>query len=277
MRGIGCAAPCLLAAALLLTGCQAQVTQISEHLPPPPAAELGPQFEVLKAPRYSYIISETVDNAGRVHLIAVPRRGHEGRPVVIGSKVVDFKELYPARHLVIGPQGVESSEIIRKGVNADSVDLAFDRAGNLHALIDDEHLMKQGGQWVGGLRTPWKEANLESFSHSLGRFSYASTTPAFVKGMPDLTWTFSMSSGDRNWPGRVEWTAGMGGFPVPLPSSEQAGKQIVVPEETPYRHWYALGTEDGLDVIAATESGDGQNRLHALYQGKNEALTMLIT
>jgi hypothetical protein len=162
------------------------------------------------------------------------------------------QRLYQVRHLVIGPQGAVSGETIRKGVpEPETIDLAFDRDGNLHALINDEHLMLKDGAWAGGLRTPWGAAGIKPFYHR-----------GFVRGAPDLTWTFWMHASDLQLPNRVDWRTNA---KLPYPESVDYEKQVVVAEETPYQHWFVLNMETGEHTYVVNIAADRQNALHAFY------------
>lgn len=247
----------MLVTATLLSGCG--TTQVSERNLPPPAVELGPQFEILKASRGTYKVSEVMDSTHRAHLVVA---------------VSDSEEV---RHLVIGPDGLLSSEVIRAGASPASLDLAFDGKGNLHALIDDEHLMQKDGKWIGSLRTPWKEANLNPYG--AGGNLLAAAGPGFVKGAPDLIWTFNVQGWEMGLSKRmmqhVIIGSGWNGAPIATPIPEpiiipyQTSKLLVVPEETPYRHWNAVGMESNLDVGEANVSIDGRNNLNVVYMANN--------
>ncbi len=255
----GAASGALLAAALLLAGCQTQTTQISEHLPPPPAAELGPQFEVLQAPRYGYDVEGLTDGEGRVHLI-VALKGKapvkaDGLATSAEREAMRHDSVMEVRHVIIGPHGVLSSEIIRDVRETPiSLDLAYDRQGNLHALIGSEHLIFKDGAWTGGQRTPWREARLTPRSAH------------FAKGTPDLTWVFPVYGSTIGIPAVSDWTvATSGGGLAPYRRTEDILRRVIVPEETPYRHWYVLNMDRDDVSYVTLLAADRQNAIHVLY------------
>jgi hypothetical protein len=241
-----------LSAGLSLSGCATPPTQLAAHLPPPPAVKIGSALILEAAARGSYLIGDTMDGNGCVHLI------------------VARSDTRTVEHVSIGGTGVISRETIRTGIKPWSVDIAFDGKGRLHALIDDEHFMRdKDGKWVGPLRTPVSEAKID-----LARFTHPASTGhplgrvylRFIKGMPDLTWGFELAGAEMGLPTRTDLDFSRdGGIPIPSPVDDEVAKFVVVPEETPYRHWSALGMEDKLDVTQVMLVGDPQNVIHALY------------
>lgn len=241
---------CALLAGLLLSGCASPPTQIAEHLPPPPMLDMGPQLTLETAPRGHYWISETMDGAGHVHLIVARS----------DTKTVE--------HVSIGENGVISRETIRTGVEPRSVDIAFDRAGRLHALIDNAHFMRnEEGKWVGPLRTPLTEAHIDLARNTTPKFAdhpLWRIYPRFIKGTPDLTWGFGLAGGEMGLLPRLDLDVSSDD-PIPDPSYDQMEKFVVVPEETPYRHWSALGIGNKFDVTRVRLVGDSHNMIYALY------------
>ncbi len=236
--------------ALLLAGCE--TTELREHLPPAPAAALGPAFEVAHAQRYGSSIGGTVDGSGRAHLIIVAKTADQSE-IKPGINTVNTEEITEIRYVVVGPQGVERDTVIRSGCASPcSSDLAFDRAGVLHAVIGGEHLVLKDGVWKGQQRTPWQEAHI---------------TPGdamFVHGMPDLTWAFKVQNKDLGLPDRTHLPAAAQPDTSKLVRYEPYARTVVVPEETPYR-WYALSLEDDLDVRSMQLAADRQGAIHAFY------------
>ncbi len=263
----------MLAAALLLSGCATEpASEPGPQLPPapPPAADLGPEFEVSRIATHPYAVNGVMDSAGRAHLI-----------IAQVDTQVTLQEKKDIRHLIIAWDGTVSAEpvttvvkpVIRHGVNPGSVDIAFDRAGNLHALVDDEHLVLKEGKWVGSQRTPWKEANIRFGENNFESVRWL-TPPAFVKGMPELTWAFDVVGGDIGLSRRFEFGVTFYAVvPLPVPELNLVWKTVVVPEETPYRHWYALGMENNSDVVRTYNYfkpdkviGDKRGTIHAFYE-----------
>ncbi len=248
-------APGALAACLLLSGCE--TTELSAHLPPAPAAELGPAFELAHAPRYDSAIRGTMDSTGRAHLILAIKTG-EHSEIKPGQSATKVNKIMEVRYVVIGPSGAESNTVVRSGISQpDSdplqVDLAFDRAGALHALIGTEHLVLKNGAWTGGQRTPWQEIGITP------------RTARFVKGMPDLTWAFEVQNKELGLPDRTDRPAPEQAEPDVYTEYDPYYRMMVVPEETPYRHWYALGMEDELDTDLLELAADRQHAVHAFY------------
>jgi hypothetical protein len=226
----------VLLVAIFLSGCAMEPTKISEHLPPPPNATIGPEMQLLKIPTSTDdIASAVLDKLGKAHVIIAAER---------------LKEV---SYVVIGANGVLSSQVMLTHVTPNSIDLAFDREGRLHALIDDEHLMLKDGHWIGQLRTPWKEAGVHPVWGE----------PQFVKGAPDLTWAFYLGGSDLNLGRRF---GVVGGANLAFPVMTKVIKLVVVPEEAPYKHWNAVGMEDNSDIQPhAKVMADGKMNIYVAY------------
>ncbi len=265
----------VLAATLLSAGCALvppPMTEFSANPPPRPDAILGPQFELVKAGHWpspdmgGTQFAQAKANHWLPHVRGFIDRFQQAHIIIALNNPAEV------RYLLVGPNGVLSSEIIRSGVEPDAVDIASDRQGNLHALIGYEHLMKKDGTWAGNLRTPWKEANLEQLSPGRGFGLFRSDAPwvpqpEFVQGAPDLVWAFSVRGGEMNLSRRTEFADCSGEGCIPFPMFFQTTKLLVVPEESPsYKHWYAVGVEDNRNINVLTITTVKQNELSVWYR-----------
>jgi hypothetical protein len=234
----------VLIAIFILVGCASPpITEFSEHLPPLPNATIGPEMQLLRIPTSGNDRGSAVlDDAGDAHVIIAAAK---------------LKEI---RYLVIGPEGVLSDHVMRTHSAPDSVSIAFDQQGRLHALIDDEHLMLKDGHWIGHLRTPWSEAGAHPYLPST--FGPGANGPEFVMGASDLSWAFMLRGGDLNLGRRLEF---VGGVNLAIPWVSKISKLVVVPEETPYKHWNVVGMEDYSDTGAPNFMADKKGNMYVTY------------
>ena len=238
----------LVAAALGLHGCVTatldppQRTQLRDASVVPPVAQLSPTLELAKVKTASDVARVIIDASGNAHV------------------VLSLKVPREVRHIVVGADGVLEREIVCSGVQADSLDAAFDRSGTLHILIDGNHYVKTNGGWRGGERTPWQDAGLRVRG------------AGFVDGASDLTWQFLVRGKDIGAPGRWDWqilAAGPGAPAVPLiwPWHSRPDKLVVVRESNLANPvWTVIDPTDQLGIKDRKVAENAEGAIEVLYQ-----------
>jgi hypothetical protein len=94
---------------------------------PSPDVRLSPEIQLLDVPVRK--ISAAIDQDGRVHVLALASKPPE------------------LHHLIIGIEGVLNREVVTSSDSYDHLDIAFDGSGNLHAIVDEDHLVLENDKW----------------------------------------------------------------------------------------------------------------------------------
>lgn len=236
---------------LALSGCQTIAVLPTEDVTTltTPHIHASPLHVLLKMPTGLDRVRALVDSTGLAHIFIASVRTNQ------------------VHHVVLGPDGVIERELIKSNVDTLNLDAAFDRSGQLHVLIGEEHLMQRDRSWVTVERTPWKEAGL-TIRRRL----------SFVAGARDLTWAFLIDGKKVGTPGRWDWFGVAGGYP-PLgliwPWHTQADKLMIVPEMAPtYTMWMVLEPESSLDTDFWAFSADRQGVVHVVYEQSRTMVMM---
>ena len=185
--------PKLFVLCVILCGCSSlQPPEIGQSGSVSPF-QPGPEFEILGG--FAHGNAAVTDAAGRVHVIAMLTR--------------------PAglHRLVIGPQGVESRELISTTVTGfSSVMAAFDHAGRLHVVNGTHHFVLDAGRWQGP-----KE----------GR-----ACTDLVLAAEDLVCAFEIQGAKVGTAGRCDWFGipGMLTPPIPFPWYVRSRKGVIARE-----------------------------------------------
>lgn len=231
---------------LVLPGCSKSILV----LPPDdvttqttPYIHAGPLHLLLKMPTGLDKVKVLIDKTGLAHIFIASVRTNE------------------VHRVVLAPDGVIERELIKSNVDTLNLDVAFDRSGQLHVLIGEEHLIKQDGTWVTWERTPWKETGLKI------------KKPGFVAGARDLTWAFLISGEEVGTPGRWDWFGVAGGLPpmgLIVPWHTQADKLMIVPEMAPtYTLWMVVEPESTRDTWFWAFGVDRQGAIQVVYEQAN--------
>ena len=140
----------LPALCLLLAGCASEPVVIQAG--PPPDVEFSPVLELLSDATSNDQVETLIDRDGRAH-------------VIIAAK--GTREIH---HVIISPGGAVEREVIKSGPSPWAVSAAFDAAGRLHVLLDEQHFVQEASGWNAVKSTPW--------DGSAARASAAATTSA---------------------------------------------------------------------------------------------------
>lgn len=209
----------------------------SEAAVPPPQVRLGPTVSLLEAPTARDKVRAIAGSDGSIHVLVASTERRE---------VVE----------VIVPLSAEvQRRVIRSQVSPSQIDVAFDARGRLHALIDAEHFVMEGGTWQRSDRTPWQ--------------SLASKPEVrrFVRGAPDLVWVFELSGTALDAPGRVE-IHGFGGYAGAIfwPWLTH-GRRTVLVADSPsgYGPWVVLEPQGKEDTAVIDAEADERGNVHLVY------------
>jgi hypothetical protein len=138
--------------------------------------------------------------------------------------------------IVVEPGGMVERRIVLEDTSPSYVDLAYDRQKRLHLLIEQKHMVFQGGVWQESDQTPWQDFDLKIGS------------PHFVPGAPHLVWMFQVDGKDVGTPWRMD-IYGVGGY----------GGAIIWPWVT-----------HGVRTVMTAESAEGYGPLLVLEPDKKE-------
>lgn len=225
----------LLSLCLLLAGCASEPVVIQAG--PPPDVEFGPVLELLPRATSNDQVETLVDASGRAH-------------VIIAAK--GTREIH---HVTVAPDGAVQRELIGSGPSPWAVSAAFDAAGRLHVLLDEQHFVREASGWNSVESTPWSDAGLRALA------------PSLVQGPDGLLWSFTVNGKEIGSKGRWEWFAiggAMGGLIFPWHSASL--KRVFVPEAaTAAPAWYVLDPQDNLDSQDAMPAVDAGGNLHVVY------------
>ncbi|MCY1271145.1 hypothetical protein D9M68_214780 [compost metagenome] len=235
------------ASAIALGACTTAPTQPdSEYSRKDPPVRVGESFMVLKTVTYRDKVKLLSDASGKIHAI-------------IG--VSQSKQLVAIQ---IGESGVEGSQLIRENVVPDhtDIDAAFDREGQLHVIVGDEHFVQRDGAWTVAADPPWKLAGVEAYK------------PHFVPGWPDLLWVFSLNGKHVGSPGRFSiYAIGGYGGAIPIPGYGYATKLVVVPGSRAGGNaagservaWCLVDPKTTDSVLYSWVNSDGRETIYLLY------------
>ncbi len=220
---------------LLLAACSAPLDQPTAR--PPTGVSTSPVIELLRGKTSSDKVCAVTDRQGVVHVI------------MASSSLRQVIEVRVPRH------GELSRRVIRSGSLPWTVDAAFDRHGQLHVLLDEEHLAWDGQTWRGGLETPWQAAGVSVYA------------PAFVHGAPTLTWTFHVDGSDVGSPRRLD-VYGFGGYGGALvwPWISSGSHAVMVAEtHAGYGSWIVVSPDERLDSSVCDAASDAQGNVFLTY------------
>ena len=219
----------------LLAGCASEPLVIQAG--PPPDVAFGPVLELLPDATSNDQVETLIDASGRAHVI-IAVKGRE--------------EIH---HGIVAPDGAVERERIRSASSPRAVSAAFDAAGRLHVLLDEQHFVQEATGWNAVKSTPWDDAGLRVLQ------------PSLVQGPDGLLWAFTVNGKEVGTKGRWEWYAiggAMAGLIFPWHSASL--KRVFVPEAaTAAPAWYVLDPQDNLDSENAMPAVDAGGNLHVVY------------
>lgn len=225
----------LLSQCLLLAGCASEPVVIQAG--PPPDVEFGPVLQLLPHATSNDQVETLIDRSGRAHVIIVAKRPDE------------------IHHVIVSPDGGVERELIASASSPSAVSAAFDAAGRLHVLLDEQHLVREESAWNSVESTPWGDAGLRALQ------------PSLVQGPDGMLWSFTVNGKEVGTQGRWEWYAiggAMGAFIFPWHSASL--KRVFVPEAaTAAPAWYVLDPQDNLDSQNTMPAVDADGTLHVVY------------
>jgi hypothetical protein len=128
----------LLSLCLLLAGCASE--PVVRQAGTPPDVEFGPALELLPRATSNDQVETLIDRDGRAHVIIAAK----------GSREI--------HHVIVSPDGAVERELIGSGASPWAVSAAFDAAGRLHVLLDEQHFVRDESAWNSVASTPWGEA-----------------------------------------------------------------------------------------------------------------------
>jgi hypothetical protein len=227
----------LMILSLWISGCTSlQISELAK-VAKPPNISLGSVHELLQFKTSMDKVRVVLDRSG------------------LGHVIVSSSKLEEVHHIVVGPEGVLEQEIIRSDIWPVSIDAAFDAAGLLHVLIDDEHWVKENGIWSNVEHTPWKEAGFKK------------VFPNFVSGAKDLIFAFSVGGDELGTPKRFDWY-GFGGFNAGIiwPWLTSGRKLVFVTEtNSKFTNWTVLDPQDKFDASNVHIVADFDDNVHVVY------------
>ena len=208
----------LISTCLFLSAC---ATVPPTDIPlPTHAVQPGPVIELLNERSIHDVVKIVPESENQVH-------------VLIAST-----ELKQVIDVVVRPEGVVQSRIIRSNISPSALDGAFDKNGKLHALIDTEHWVLLGEKWQFSCDTPWQRAGITA------------QEARFIPGGSDLIWSFTVNGEALGAPGRWDWYAigGYGGG-ILWPWHQHGKKLMIAPGSSiSGSGWMVLDRTDKSDV-----------------------------
>ena len=195
-----------------------------------PDVRLSPEIQLLDVPIER--LSAAIDQDGRVHALALASKPPE------------------LHHLVIGIEGVLNREVVTSSESYDYLDIAFDSSGNLHAIVDEEHLVLEDGVW----RTLQRHHCIK-----------------FISGEEDLFCAYRVEGKDVGAAADVDWYfiagGGYGGGGCCLIPWPHHPDKLVLARKTP-EGWSKLALFDAetkFETRYAAVETDNSGTLHVLY------------
>lgn len=197
---------------------------------PSPDVRLSPEIQLLDVPTRR--ISAAIDQAGRAHVLALTSNP-------------------PGLHyLVVGIEGVLHKEVITSVYSYDHLDIAFDGSGNLHAIVNEDHLVLENGRWHTLAKDPCRK---------------------LIRGGQDLFCAFQVEGKDIGAPGNWDWYYGAaggggGGCCWLFPWHSYPDKLVVARKtSTGWSEWTVCDTETKFEIETFSIAADNSGTLHLLY------------
>jgi hypothetical protein len=211
----------------LITGCATTPQRIVNKDSVPPKVDISPEIELSAASATG--VSAVMDMNGTAHILLALSDPHE------------------LQYLIINPQGLVHNEIIRKTGSFENLDAAFDRKGRLHAIVDAEHLIYEGGEWRTVPENPCKK---------------------FVQGGKDLVCTFTIKGVEVGSPGRWDiYGFGGPGAGCIWPWYTHPVKFVLMRETlSGWSDWTILDRNTKLDLETFKAVSDDYGTVHVVYQ-----------
>lgn len=232
----------VIVVAITLAGCATDRAP-SEPAPPPAEITLGPVVPLLDVPPTTDSVRVVQGLDGNAHVLVASN----------GPRVV--------REIVVSPSGeVQHRRVVLSDVSASRIDAAFDRLGRLHVLVDQEHLVCDGGVWRKSARTPWEGLEVRP------------AEARFVANAPDLVWAFPIKGSQIGAPGRWEiYGFGGAGGAIIWPWFTRGSRAVVVAElPSGFGPWIVIDPEGQLDTKVKDATADSSGNVYVVYASARE-------
>lgn len=214
-----------------LNGCASVPPKIVNPGAVPPKVNIGPEIQMMTVSAKA--VSAVIDMNGKAHVLIATSNSRE------------------LHYLVISPQGVVQSEIMKQTGSFDHIDMAFDGEDRLHAIVDNDHLILEKGVWS---KIPENRCQ------------------RFVQGGKNLFCTFAVSGKDVEARGRWDiYFFGAGGYGggafIAWPWYARPSK-LILARKTPtgWSDWTVLDRETGLDIQTFKALPDDSGTVHVVYE-----------
>jgi hypothetical protein len=216
---------------LLLCGCAASKPPVLK----PPDVSLGPVLTVLGVETGSDKVRLVPDTSGQIHAL-------------IASDRTD--RVY---HVTVSENRVSQPAIVRSDASPSRIDGAFDKDGNLHLLLDEEHFRLVDGVWRTSDGAPWAGTGIEP--------SWA----AFVSGAPELVWAFEVDGADLGASMRMD-IYGFGGYGggIIWPWFTRGSRLVLAAESQP-DCWNVVALPGRLDSLHSAFAASARGDIHFTY------------
>jgi len=215
---------------LLLFGCAGRGPLVVTDRPSPDV-RLSPEIQLLDVPVRK--ISAAIDQDGRVHVLALASKPPE------------------LHHLIIGIEGVLDREVVTSSDSYGHLDIAFDSSGNLHAIVDEDHLVLENGTWRKLSKDPCVK---------------------LIRGGQDLFCLSRVEGKDVGAPGNWDWNllvvGGYGAAACCLIPWHSHPDKFVLARKTP-EGWSKLvlfDVETKFEIETPSIAADKSGTLHVLYK-----------
>jgi hypothetical protein len=196
-----------------------------------PDVRLSPETQLLDVPIRK--ISAVIDQDGLAHVLALA-------------------SIPPELHyLVVSMEGVLEREVITSVDSYDHLDIAFDASGNLHAIVNEDHLVLENGTWRTLPKDPCRK---------------------LIRGGQDLFCAFQVKGKDIGAPGNWNWYAGGfgsygGGCCWLIPWYSHPNKLVIARKiSTGWSEWTACDVETKFEIETFSIAADNSGTLHLLYK-----------
>jgi hypothetical protein len=218
-------------ALLLVCGCAAT----PQPLLKPPDVRLGPVLNVLAMETGSDKVRLVPDALNQIHALVASSRT---------DRVL---------HVTVRGNDASKPETVASDLFPGHMDAAFDRAGNLHLLVDAQHFIRTDGVWRKSASTPWSGTGFEP--------GWA----GFVPGAPELVWAFEVKGARVGASMRMD-IYGFGGYGAGIiwPWFTRGSRLVLVHEDHP-DCWNIVELPGRFDSIPCAFAADPKGGLHVTY------------
>ena len=221
-----------------ISGCVSMPFQAGE-----PEVDLGPPLEIPN-------VAADLDG---IRLVAIPAGDVHALIALSGQKQL--------LDVVLRRDGHSDRTVVAHYERLTEFDAAVDQSGTVHALINEQHWLLQGGAWVRSEKTPWAAAGIAGVQHV-----------RLVPGAPRLIWCFEVQGKAVGAPLRLDWVEfgsgggggrGMGGV---IPWLTRGFRTVFVSETADgYGPWVVVEPHDLGDTSVGPAAADSQGNISTVY------------